>query len=367
MITGAKWEARLRRSGFTLIELLVVVAIIALLIAILLPSLNRARENARATVCLSNMRSSGQGTYIQFSEAGRVQLIANDDNVQQVDPDRQKFEYAQNGELLAWPLALARSNGIQVANNWDWGVRETTYDNAIQRRQDMADDLDFLICPSDDVRIATPFYPRGPQLLSGAPAGSASVTANTEYWGFLSYGINEDIVGSDVAPTALTGQTVPACWRASVRNGQCVECFGETFSPPGFPCADEGRRLQGNLDKVYMPSQVAMFSDIGANLDNLVTTPASEWRFASLLLSAQARGPYLGDFQDKHGRLPINRHPGGRINIVRADQSGIAATAEGGQIDTIQGDNKVKYFNPAVRVSPYAPAECPGFGPTRDQ
>src|SRR5436853_7431745 len=48
-----------RRSGFTLIELLVVIAIIAILAAILFPVFAQARESARITSCLSNMKQIG--------------------------------------------------------------------------------------------------------------------------------------------------------------------------------------------------------------------------------------------------------------------------------------------------------------------
>lgn len=68
---GAFARPRARNSrGFTLIELLVVVAIVALLVAIVLPVYSRMRESGRRTVCLSQLRQIGMATaqYVQDND-----------------------------------------------------------------------------------------------------------------------------------------------------------------------------------------------------------------------------------------------------------------------------------------------------------
>ena len=58
-------------NGFTLVELLAVVGIISVLVALLLPALGRAREQARTVVCASNLRQIGLGFVMYATENGQ--------------------------------------------------------------------------------------------------------------------------------------------------------------------------------------------------------------------------------------------------------------------------------------------------------
>jgi prepilin-type N-terminal cleavage/methylation domain-containing protein/prepilin-type processing-associated H-X9-DG protein len=63
-----------KRKGFTLIELLVVIAIIAVLLAILLPAINRVKEQGKRAVCLQHLRQLGIG-WIMYADDNDDKLV----------------------------------------------------------------------------------------------------------------------------------------------------------------------------------------------------------------------------------------------------------------------------------------------------
>ncbi len=72
------YNTTLRSQGFTLIELLVVIAIIALLMGILMPTLNSAREQARKVRCAANLKQIGVGLVL-YADGEDGKLPENED------------------------------------------------------------------------------------------------------------------------------------------------------------------------------------------------------------------------------------------------------------------------------------------------
>jgi prepilin-type N-terminal cleavage/methylation domain-containing protein len=126
--------SRRKRSAFTLIELLVVISIIALLVAILLPSLSRAKELARETTCRTRIHAQVQGIHLfATEESGRIPVGS---------PERMNFGGGYQGPPYN-----------QLASNQIW-----VYDGVLQGEfnahgelipREVLDPAGFW-CPSDD-------------------------------------------------------------------------------------------------------------------------------------------------------------------------------------------------------------------------
>jgi prepilin-type N-terminal cleavage/methylation domain-containing protein/prepilin-type processing-associated H-X9-DG protein len=105
-----------RKTGFTLIELLVVIAIIAVLMAILLPALNRVKEQGKRAVCLSNLR--------QLTMAWIMYADENDDVLVNgaIGYSNQNMAWGDHRNETAWVDALI--TGWQGLEAQEQGIRD---------------------------------------------------------------------------------------------------------------------------------------------------------------------------------------------------------------------------------------------------
>jgi len=119
LVGGEKPTARRRREGgFSLIELLITIAIIAILSALLLPALSKAKATAHRTVCAANLKHLGYASYMYVGDNNDVvapyyQISDQKIWVQRVVPDyipgTLTFTNSINQALNGWPTLTGKN------------------------------------------------------------------------------------------------------------------------------------------------------------------------------------------------------------------------------------------------------------------
>lgn len=135
-----------RRRGFTLVELLVVIAIIGVLVALLLPAVQAAREAARRTQCLNNVKNLSLGALTYESGKGKL-------------PFARKFD---TWDTYTWTQAILPGIEQQALYQLYWTLSEPVYrannredqnvgpmGNDDRRRQARHTPVTLFCCPSD--------------------------------------------------------------------------------------------------------------------------------------------------------------------------------------------------------------------------
>jgi prepilin-type N-terminal cleavage/methylation domain-containing protein/prepilin-type processing-associated H-X9-DG protein len=290
-----------RRTGFTLVELLVVIGIIALLISILLPALNRAREAARTVQCLSNVRQLGMAAMLHAHERGGYVPPATDHwlVVNHHDPGKSKFHYRDDGFLMDWASALLHYMGRT-------GSRDNFQDLPLDQHK-------IFRCPSD------------PWLNAAPPGLRIGINVTHEYQE-VSYGINADI--ASFTNEVGLGHFTYDHW------------LGVYRSERPYGTNEYGAPLNGRIHRVYRASETLLFADCGTRPhlppfrvgieDNRVLAYSSHWSGGGTLRTSYL-APWLRD------KIPLDRHRE-RVNVVFVD--GHAASVPLSEFDR-------------VRLSPY--------------
>ena len=138
-----------RRNGFTLVELLVVIGIIALLIAILMPALSKARDQANAVKCMSNMRQIGQAYLMHAAEhrnfvptAGLIHSPFTATPKGLGDVARNKYMYYSEGGTER-PLPMPAALGIYLGQKF-----QATSAARLKEEMDSGPVRDLFTCPT---------------------------------------------------------------------------------------------------------------------------------------------------------------------------------------------------------------------------
>ena len=153
-ITETRSLTRPRCGAFTLIELLVVIAIIAILAALLLPALARAKERAKSTQCLSNIRQLSLAAHLYGDENANALPWSER---YWTAPINQSFNYTDPASATFHPNFYAQLRTFVGADNGSWYCPSAQEDKSLTVAGNTSPLLGYLRKPVNDEALPDAF------------------------------------------------------------------------------------------------------------------------------------------------------------------------------------------------------------------
>jgi prepilin-type N-terminal cleavage/methylation domain-containing protein len=263
----------LSRRGFTLVELLVVIAIIGILVALLLPAIQAAREAARRSKCSNNLH--------QMSLALQNHLSTTKFIPPAVDWSKST---SSNWSVLARLLPYVEEESLKTLINFNYNYSDVT--NAPQHAQVSAMKIPMFICPSEqqsEVRIGTSqnhfppnygvnegtwfIYDAASQKI-GNGAFVINVKLNDKAY---TDGMSKTLAFSEVKTyqAKLANSGTPATAGAAIPDTPAAAvAYGGTFGTTGHTEWVDGKVHETAFTATFSPNTVVPYSDAsGATYD----------------------------------------------------------------------------------------------------